>query len=72
MMSTANLEKRVEALEREVRSLKRLVKKSKSDQKPWWERLAGTFKDDPVFDEIVEAGRKYRKSRRPPSSRSGE
>lgn len=71
-MSAANLEKRIEDLEREVRLLKRLVRKSKSDQQPWWERLAGTFKDDPVFDEIVEAGRKYRKSRRPPSSRRSE
>jgi hypothetical protein len=71
-MSAANLEKRMEVLEREVRSLKRLVKKSKSDQKPWWERLAGTFENDPVFDEIVEAGRKYRKSQRPPPSRRSE
>jgi hypothetical protein len=71
-MSAANLEKRIEALEHEVRSLKRLVKKSKSDQKPWWERLAGTFENDPVFDEIVEAGRKYHKSQQPPSSRRSE
>jgi hypothetical protein len=71
-MSAANIEKRIEALEREVRLLKRQIRKSKSDQKPWWERLAGAFKDDPVFDEIVEAGRKYRKSQRPPVSRRSE
>jgi len=57
----ANLEKRVEALERELKSLKSTVRKTE-DKDPWWERLAGAFKDDPLFDEIVEAGRKYRRS----------
>ena len=57
----ANLEKRVEALERELRSLKSAVQKTKS-KAAWWERLAGTFRDDPLFDEMVEAGRKYRRS----------
>lgn len=57
----ANLEKRVDALERELRSLKSTVRKNKS-MGPWWERLAGAFKDDSLFDEMVEAGRKYRRS----------
>jgi hypothetical protein len=57
----ANLEKRVDALERELKSLKSAARKNKSEG-PWWKRLAGTFKDDPLFDEMVEAGRKYRKS----------
>jgi len=56
----ANLEKRVEALERELRSLKSAIQKK--SREPWWERLAGTFEDDPIFDKIVEAGRKYRQS----------
>ena len=56
----ANLEKRVEALERELRSLKSAIQKK--SREPWWERLAGTFEDDPIFDEVVEAGRKYRQS----------
>jgi hypothetical protein len=57
----ANLEKRVDALERQLKSLKSAVRKNKGEGN-WWERLAGTFKDDPLFDEMVEAGRKYRKS----------
>ena len=57
----ANLEKRVDALERELRSLKSAVQKNKS-KRPWWELLAGAFRDDPLFDEMVEAGQKYRKS----------
>ena len=56
----ANLEKRVEALERELKSLKSSIQKK--SREAWWERLAGTFEDDLIFDEIVEAGRKYRRS----------
>ena len=59
----ANLEKRVEALEREVRSLKLAIRKGKGKGR-WWKRLAGAFKDDRLFDEMVEAGRKYRRSTR--------
>ena len=55
-MSVSNLEKRVEALEREIQLIKSVVKQTEEKQQPWWERLAGSFKDDPVFDEIVEAG----------------
>ena len=56
----ANLEKRVDALERELKLLRSAIRKK--TERPWWERLAGTFKDDPLFDEIVEAGQTYRKS----------
>lgn len=66
-MTAATIEQRLEALEREVRSLRAAVKKKSKKEKPWWERLAGTFKDDPLFDEMVKAGEKYRKSLRPRS-----
>ena len=61
-MATANLEERIDALEREVQLLKSLIGKIGENQPPWWDRLAGAFKDDPLFDEIVAAGRKYRRS----------
>lgn len=57
------LEDRVTALERQLQTMKlqlRAVKKF--SKKPWWEDLAGRFKDDPLFDEIVEAGQTYRKA----------
>lgn len=57
----ANLEKRVDALERELKSLKSGARRD-MPKGLWWERLAGSFKDDPLFDEMVEAGRKYRRS----------
>lgn len=57
----ANLEKRIDALERELKSLKSAARKE-TRKGLWWERLAGSFKDDLLFDEMVEAGRKYRRS----------
>ena len=60
------MEERVTALEhkmREVRSQLNAVRKI--SQRPWWERLTGTFKDDPLFDEITEAGHVYRRSLMP-------
>ena len=66
-MTATNLEKRVEALEREVQQLKLTLNKVEELQQPWWKRLAGTFNDDPLFDDMVEAGKKYRQSLRPKS-----
>ena len=64
-MSKSDLERRVAALEREIELLKAAIKPAQKEQPLWWVRLAGTFKNDPVFDEIIEAGQKYRKSLRP-------
>lgn len=58
---TANLAKQVDDLAREVCLMRSSMSKTDDGQRPWWERLAGEFKDDPLFDEIVKAGRKYRK-----------
>jgi hypothetical protein len=60
MVSTA-LEQRVATLESEFAKLKSKVE-SVNAAKPWWERIAGTFKDDPVYDRAMELGRQYRKS----------
>ena len=67
LMAAANLEQRVDELEREVRLIRSALSKTGADRRPWWESLAGKFKDDDLFDEIVKAGRKYRKQtgRRP-------
>ena len=71
-MSSVTLEERVEALEREVKSLKQGRARSKSEEQVWWIRLAGTFENDPVFDRIVEEGRLYRESLRLPRRRRKE
>jgi hypothetical protein len=36
--------------------------------KPWWERIAGTFQDDPIYERAMELGRKYRRAQRPNGS----
>ena len=64
-MSTNNhaLEERVTALEHEIQKMKSKLKMSAgASSRPWWEKQAGVFKDDPLFDEIVEAGKIYRRS----------
>lgn len=29
---------------------------------PWWEKITGTFKDDPEYDEAMRLGAEYRRS----------
>lgn len=57
------LEKRVLQLEQEVSLLKSQA--AGQSDRPWWERIAGKFENDPAFDEIVRLGREYRNSLRP-------
>jgi hypothetical protein len=60
-MSPKALEKRVAALEEELAQLKTKVEKAKPE-KPWWERIAGTFETDPVYEKAMKLGRDYRQS----------
>ena len=46
---------------RELAELKRKTRPER-DGKSWIERIAGTFRDDPDFDEIVRLGREFRKA----------
>jgi hypothetical protein len=66
-MSAKELEKRIEVLEREVKTLKQKLTTNQDKEEPWYDRVSGMFKDDPIFDEIVERGRLYRESLRPHS-----
>ena len=52
-MAAMNLEERIASLEEEMREVKSLLKTVHDAQQPWWERHAGMFKDDPVFDAIA-------------------
>ncbi|MHB8974116.1 MAG: hypothetical protein ACYC3X_27980 [Pirellulaceae bacterium] len=58
-MTPAQLEKRVVALEAEVAKLKSKVEEMDLT-KPWWERIAGTFHGDPVYEKAMQFGRRYR------------
>ena len=64
-MTATNVEARIAALEREMREVKSRLKTATEAQQPWWERFAGMFKDDSVFDEVVVAGQEYRRSLTP-------
>lgn len=62
-ISNQTLEQRIIALEHELQQMKsKLNMTDEPLQQQWWEKCAGTFKNDPVFDEIVEAGKNYRRS----------
>ena len=65
------LEQRVALLEAEVARLKNKVEND-SSSRPWWEKIAGTFADNPAYDEAMQLGREYRESLRPSSSESSE
>jgi hypothetical protein len=62
-MGPARIEKRVAALEEELARLKSQVERARAS-KPWWERIAGSFKDDPVYEKAMKLGRQYRRSQR--------
>ncbi len=61
MLEQLTVEERLSALEKELRELKHQVTVQPSPQS-WIEKIAGTFKDDPDFEEIVRRGREFRKA----------
>jgi hypothetical protein len=58
------LEERLAYLEAGVAKLK---SKAENDSTPipWWEKIAGTFADNPDYDEAMQLGREYHESLRP-------
>jgi hypothetical protein len=57
------LEERVAHLEAEVARLKNKVE-NESFSRPWWEKIAGTFADNPAYEEAMRLGHEYRNSLR--------
>jgi hypothetical protein len=62
-MTPSQIEKRVVILEAELARLKSKVEGTDA-AKPWWERIAGTFQDDPVYEKAMQLGRQYRRSQK--------
>lgn len=56
-----DIEQRLNRLETELAELKSEVRRQ---QAPWWKQIAGTFKDDPVYDEICRLGAAIRRADR--------
>ncbi len=62
-MGIAELQQRMERLEREVGELKELIREPRTKRDPKsWMRTVGIFKDDPGFQEVIRLGREYRES----------
>ncbi|GFE72086.1 hypothetical protein [Chroococcus sp. FPU101] len=60
--NTSHLEDRVSALETELSEIKQMLAKSLPSKSPWWLKVAGSFEQDPTFDEVVKLGQEWRKS----------
>ncbi|AKG21165.1 hypothetical protein [Calothrix sp. 336/3] len=56
------LETRVETLEKELAKIKQTLAESMKRKEPWWLKVAGSFENDPTFDEAVRFGQEWRKS----------
>jgi len=67
MASSSPLEQRVADLEAEVSTLKRKLDNLDMTT-PWWEQIAGTFENDPIYEKAMQLGREYRQSLRPKTS----
>ena len=61
MPQQLTIEERLTAVEQDLAELKRKPPPAR-DGKCWLERIAGTFRGDPDFAEIVRLGREFRKS----------
>jgi len=61
-MTLRQIERRVSALEKQVRTL---TPPENSNSGPWYRSHAGRFANDPIFEEILKLGRAYRQSQRP-------
>src|SRR5690242_10864195 len=52
-------------LEEEVRQMKELVRRAQEEAaRPWWQKIAGSHKDDAVFAEIAHLGAEIRRAER--------
>ena len=65
---SATLEERVAKLEKLVAEIHR--QSALKGRKEWLESISGKFANDPIFDQAMALGRKYREAQRPKPSKS--
>jgi hypothetical protein len=56
-----HLESRVATLETELAQMKQMLSGLAEKKDPWWLKVAGSFENDPTFDEVVRLGQEWRK-----------
>ncbi|MEG3974743.1 hypothetical protein QT970_08985 [Microcoleus sp. herbarium8] len=57
-----HLEARVATLETELAQMKQMLSVFVNKKSPWWLKVAGSFENDPTFDEAVRLGEEWRNS----------
>ena len=68
MVDSKELEERIIALERDVAAMKRAAATDLS--RNWVERISGSMRDYPEFDEVIALGKEARQADRPPEAAS--
>ena len=66
-MSDIKLARRMADVEKELATLRTKVEELSSPI-PWWERIAGTFHNDPVYRQAMKLGRQFRCAQKPNGS----
>ncbi len=56
------LEARVETLETELAQMRQTIAHTLQKKEPWWLKVAGSFENDPTFDEAVRLGQEWRRT----------
>jgi hypothetical protein len=56
------LEARVTNLEGELAQMKQILSGFLQKESHWWLKVAGSFENDPTFDEAVRLGQEWRRS----------
>jgi hypothetical protein len=64
LQDRSQLENRVSTLETELAQMKKLLTDliQPEPPSPWWLQVAGSFENDPDFDEAVRLGQEWRKT----------
>ncbi len=68
-MARSNVEVRLTTIETDLANLKQQVQSISETKKDWLDAIWGSFANDPLYDEAMELGRKYRESLRPKEKR---
>ena len=55
------VETRVNRLEAEIARINQ-EREAETAKQPWWEKIRGSFKDDPAYIEAMQLGREWRQS----------